>query len=46
MPGHYPKESVQNLEQGESLKSRIVILARLKYELSDDGHRPKHVAAF
>jgi len=24
----------------------IVTLARLKYELPDDGHRPKHVGAF
>ena len=24
----------------------IVTLARPKYELPDDGHRPKHVAAF
>ena len=24
----------------------IVTLARLKYKLPDDGHRPKHVAAF
>jgi len=25
---------------------RIVTLARLKHELPDDGHRPKHVGAF
>ena len=24
----------------------IVTLARFKYELPDDGHRPKHVGAF
>jgi len=24
----------------------IVTLARLKYKLPDDGHRPKHVGAF
>jgi len=24
----------------------IVTLARFKYELPDDGHRPKHVVAF
>jgi len=24
----------------------VITLARLKYELSDDGHRPKHVGAF
>jgi hypothetical protein len=26
MPGNYPKESIQHLEHGESLKSRILHL--------------------
>jgi hypothetical protein len=28
------------------LKLTIVALARFKYELPDDGHRPKHVGTF
>jgi len=29
-PGNYPEESIQHSEHGESLKSRIVIILKMK----------------
>jgi hypothetical protein len=36
MPGNYPKESIQHLEHGESLKSRIQIFISESYSFLDN----------
>ena len=45
--GHFNKSNVViNYARILTELLTIVTLARLKYKLPDDGHRPKHVGAF